>query len=154
MLCSRWHESCECLCAEGAAAHSAGQGKIEMYFLIICRKGGKCLENWIFISNFAACKKYIVLMNTLTIDQKIYNGAEMYAKKHNVSVKQLVEDYLVSIIMMDKSAPVNKDYSYEEIIDETMLLDCFDYAHKEYLDGKCKSHSQVISEIKQEKGWK
>ena len=29
-------------------------------------------------------------MNTLTIDQKIYNGAEMYAKKHNVSVKQLV----------------------------------------------------------------
>ena len=69
-------------------------------------------------------------------------------------VQQLVEDYLVSIIMMDKSAPVNKDYSYEEIIDETMLLDCFDYAHKEYLDGKCKSHSQVISEIKQEKGWK
>ncbi|OYP68385.1 hypothetical protein CIK98_03355 [Prevotella sp. P2-180] len=95
-----------------------------------------------------------MIMNTLTIDQKIYNGAEMYAKKHNVSVKQLVEDYLVSIIMMDKSAPVNKDYSYEEIIDETMLLDCFDYAHKEYLDGKCKSHSQVISEIKQEKGWK
>ena len=93
-------------------------------------------------------------MNTLTIDQKIYNGAEMYAKKHNVSVKQLVEDYLVSILMMDKHTPVKKDCSDEEKIDETMLIECFKYAHKEYLDGKCKPHSQVISEIKQKMGWK
>ena len=112
------------------------------------------MEDWIFISNFAACKNYIVLMNTLTIDQKIYNGAEMYAKKHNVSVKQLVEDYLVSILMRDKPTPVKKDGSDEEKIDDTMLIECFEYAHKEFLDGKCKSHSQVISEIKQEKGWK
>ena len=54
-------------------------------------------------------------MNTLTIDQNIYNGAEIYAKRHNVSVQQLVEDYL---------------------------------------EGKCKPHSQVISEIKQKMGWK
>ena len=112
------------------------------------------MEDWIFISNFAACKKYIVLMNTLTIDQKIYNGAEMYAKKHNVSVKQLVEDYLVSILMMDKTTTVKNDCSDEEKIDETMLIECFKYAHKEYLDGKCKPHSQVISEIKQKRGWK
>ena len=93
-------------------------------------------------------------MNTLTIDQKIYNGAEMYAKKHNVSVKQLVEDYLVSILMMDKTTTVKNDCSDEEKIDETMLIECFKYAHKEYLDGKCKPHSQVISEIKQKMGWK
>ena len=93
-------------------------------------------------------------MNTLTIDQKIYNGAEMYAKKHNVSVKQLVEDYLVSILMMDKTTTVKNDCSDEEKIDETMLIECFEYAHKEYLDGKCKPNSQVISEIKEKRGWK
>ena len=75
-------------------------------------------------------------MNTLTIDQKIYNGAEMYAKKHNVSVKQLVEDYLVSILMMDKPTPVKKDCSDEEKIDETMLIECFEYAHKVYMLNK------------------
>ena len=41
-------------------------------------------------------------MNTLTIDQNIYNGAEIYAKRHNVSVQQLVEEYLISIQMVDK----------------------------------------------------
>ena len=30
-------------------------------------------------------------MNTLTIDQNIYNGAELYAKTHNLSIKELVE---------------------------------------------------------------
>ena len=46
-------------------------------------------------------------MNTLTIDQNIYNGAEEYAKLHNVSVRQLVEEYLVSIQMVDKSTSDN-----------------------------------------------
>ena len=85
-------------------------------------------------------------MNTLTIDQAIYDAAEMYAKRHNVSVRQLVEDFLVSIQLSDKPIPVNKEFSDDERIDETMLIECFEFAHKEYIDGKCKSHSQVISE--------
>ena len=93
-------------------------------------------------------------MNTLTIDQKIYNGAEMYAKRHNVSVQQLVEDFLVSIQMLDKQTPVNNDFSDDERIDETMLIECFEFAHKEYIEGKCKPHSQIISEMKRNRGWK
>ena len=93
-------------------------------------------------------------MNTLTIDQAIYDGAEMYAERHNVSVRQLVEDFLVSIQLSDKPIPVNKEFSDDERIDETMLIECFEFAHKEYIDGKCKSHSQVISEMKRNRGWK
>ena len=37
-------------------------------------------------------------MNTLTIDQNIYNGALEYAKLHNVSLQSMVEEMLKSII--------------------------------------------------------
>lgn len=33
-------------------------------------------------------------MNTISIDSNIYRGAEIYAKLHNVSIKQMVERYL------------------------------------------------------------
>ena len=92
-------------------------------------------------------------MNTLTIDQNIYNRAEIYAKRHNVSVQQLVEEYLVSIQMVDNQI-FDEHQSDDEHVDEALLAKCFEYAHKEFLDGKCIPHSQVISEIKQKRGWK
>lgn len=33
-------------------------------------------------------------MTTIAIDSEIYSGAETYAKKHNLSVQQMVEDFL------------------------------------------------------------
>ena len=92
-------------------------------------------------------------MNTLPIDQNIYNGAEIYAKRHNVSVQQLVEDYLISIQMVDKQI-FGEHESDDEHVDEALLAKCYEYAHKDYLKGKCKPHSQVISEIKHKMGWK
>ena len=40
-------------------------------------------------------------MNTLTIDQNIYNGAELYAKTHNLSIKELVESIIVKALSLD-----------------------------------------------------
>ena len=37
-------------------------------------------------------------MNTLTIDQNIYNGAELYAKRHNISLQSMVEEMLKNVI--------------------------------------------------------
>lgn len=37
-------------------------------------------------------------MNTITIDSNIYRVAESYAKRHNISVRQLVENYLQKIL--------------------------------------------------------
>ena len=37
-------------------------------------------------------------MSTITIDTDIYKDAEIYAKHHNVSVKDLVEKYFKSLI--------------------------------------------------------
>ena len=38
-------------------------------------------------------------MNTITIDSNIYQGAERYAKLHNVNLKQLVENFLMKLQM-------------------------------------------------------
>ena len=37
---------------------------------------------------------------------------------------------------------------------EKLLLECFESAHKDFSEGKCKPHSLVISEMKQARGWK
>lgn len=37
-------------------------------------------------------------MNTITIDSTIYRGAEDYAKRHNVSIRQLVETCLRKVL--------------------------------------------------------
>ena len=63
-------------------------------------------------------------MNTLTIDQNIYNGAEIYAKRHNVSVQQLVEEYLISIQMVDKQI-FGEHESDDEHVDEVLLAKCY-----------------------------
>lgn len=39
-----------------------------------------------------------MLMSTITIDTNIYKDAEIYARHHNVSVKDLVEKYFKSLI--------------------------------------------------------
>ena len=35
-------------------------------------------------------------MKTIAIDNNIYEGAEMYAKLHNISVERLVEKFLLT----------------------------------------------------------
>ena len=42
-------------------------------------------------------------MNTLTIDQTIYDGAVMYAKRHNISLQSMVEEMLKSVISSNPS---------------------------------------------------
>lgn len=41
----------------------------------------------------------VEVMNTITIDSNIYQGAEKYAKLHNVNLKKLVEDFLMKLQM-------------------------------------------------------
>ena len=37
-------------------------------------------------------------MNTITIDDNIYRGAELYAKLHNISITKLVEKAIQNIV--------------------------------------------------------
>ena len=49
-------------------------------------------------------------MNTIRIDQVLYNYAVVYARKHNMSVDSLVENYIISLLGDSKSS-----YSYSEM---------------------------------------
>ena len=42
-------------------------------------------------------------MNTITIDSGIYNAAETYASKHNISLRQIVERYLSKLTYLSPS---------------------------------------------------
>jgi len=37
-------------------------------------------------------------MNAIVIDTQIYKGAEIYAKMHNISIKELVEKAILNIV--------------------------------------------------------
>ena len=37
-------------------------------------------------------------MNTIVIDTNIYKGAEVYAKMHNISIKELVEKAILNVV--------------------------------------------------------
>ena len=49
-------------------------------------------------------------MNTIRIDQVLYNYAVVYARKHNMSVDSLVENYIISLLGDSKSS-----YSYSDM---------------------------------------
>lgn len=92
--------------------------------------------------------------NDLLIDINQYPGAVMYAKLHNISIKQLVDSFLMKF----QASPVIEDiFETEESldgIDEKLMLQTFETAHQDYLAGRCVPNSQVLDYIKDELGWK
>lgn len=89
-------------------------------------------------------------MNTITVDSKIYRGAEIYAKLHNISVDRLVEKYLMTF-QLPSSESESKDKEsddYLDSLDEDLMKQTFEAAHQDYLAGRCKTHEQVMAEIR------
>ncbi len=93
--------------------------------------------------------------NELLIDINQYPGAAMYAKLHNISFKQLVEN-----LLMKFQYPSTADdetfapESYLESLDEDLMKQTFEAAHQDYLVGRCIPNTQVVDYIKNELGWK
>lgn len=95
-------------------------------------------------------------MNTITVDSKIYKGAEIYAKLHNISVDRLVEKYLMTFQIHSsetESMPQESD-EYLDSLDEDLMKRTLEAAHQDYLAGRCVPNSQVVDYIKSELGWK
>ncbi len=95
-------------------------------------------------------------MNTITVDSKIYRGAELYAKLHNISVDHLVENFLLTFQKTSlESESVTKDTDdFLDSLDEKLMRKSFEAAHQDYLAGRCVPNSQVVDYIKSELGWR
>lgn len=95
-------------------------------------------------------------MNTITIDSKIYKGAEMYAKLHNISVERLVEKFLQTFLKPSSESESITEVSekFLDALDEDLMKQSFEVAHQDYLAGRCIPNSQMVDYIKSELGWK
>ncbi len=94
--------------------------------------------------------------NDLLIDINQYPGAVMYAKSHNISFKQLVENLLMRFqIPSVQSESLELDTEeFLDAIDENLMKKTFETIHQDYLAGKCKAHKQVMAEMMEKRGWR
>ena len=53
-------------------------------------------------------------MRTLVIDQNIYNGAESYAKSHNISLKDFVESIIVKTLSVENTSKKRQSHSWHD----------------------------------------
>lgn len=51
-------------------------------------------------------------MNAITIDSKIYDNASAYAKRHNTSLRHIVEAYIVRLMSEDGLAEEERKHYY------------------------------------------
>ena len=53
-------------------------------------------------------------MRTLVIDQNIYNGAEFYAKTHNISVKDFIESIILKTLSLDNASKKRQSHAWRD----------------------------------------
>lgn len=90
----------------------------------------------------------------LLIDINQYPGAMMYAKLHNISFRQLVENFLTKFQTSSVDEDVSDTEKYLETVNAKLMRQTFESAHQDYLAGRCIPNSQVLDYIKSELGWK
>lgn len=54
-------------------------------------------------------------MNTISINQNLYNDAVVYARRHNVSVDTLVEQFFISLLRNDTSEHLEEPVSSKKV---------------------------------------
>lgn len=53
-------------------------------------------------------------MSTLVIDQNIYNGAESYAKAHNISVKDFIESIILKTLSSGNATKTRHSHAWRD----------------------------------------
>lgn len=92
--------------------------------------------------------------DNLLIDVNQYPGAVMYAKSHNISFRQLVDNLLSKFPTTSIPEDVHDTEKYLEGIDEKLMIQTFESAHQDYLDGRCVPNSKILDYIQSEQEWK
>ena len=92
------------------------------------------------------------MTTTISIPTTEYNRAKAFAKRHNLSVDELCVVLLGQLTseedaLWDRHDPDVQPYACEE------LLARIDEGEKQFEQGKCKSHEQLMSELKEEYPW-
>lgn len=90
-------------------------------------------------------------MKTITIDPNIYKDAEDYAKQHNISMKELVEKYFISLASLKKHDPVHEESAMDMSrykISPTLKKMENDFVCPQYLSDDYKSEIKEMKSTK------
>lgn len=60
---------------------------------------------------------------------------------------------LIEISLVNDEVQSSDVENFLEGVDNSLLKRAAEYAHKQYLEGKCIPHDEVMSKIKEEMGW-
>ena len=91
----------------------------------------------------------------IVIDINQYPGAAMYAKLHNISFKQLVENFLMKF-QVPTSQSESQDVETDDFlnsIDDELMKGLAEFAVKEHRAGRCLTQDQVENSVMEAMGW-
>lgn len=78
-----------------------------------------------------------------------WNEIKNWSREDRSNLAELLE------VSLEEEAPTNEDMDkFLNGLDTDLMKKAAEYAHKQYLEGKCIPHSEVMSRIMEEMGWK
>lgn len=91
-------------------------------------------------------------MNTITINPVLYHGAERYAKEHNVSIRELVENFISKLITVrNEDASINVTEMNKDRYIISPRLKSVELRHKVDTDDLSLDYKKEIHDIRDSK---
>ena len=78
----------------------------------------------------------------------IWNEVKNWSREDRANLYELLE-----VSLNEKQTPNDEVENVLNQIDENLMKQCFELAHQDYLAGRCKTHEQVMAELKEKRGW-
>ena len=90
-----------------------------------------------------------MLMTGTAIRNKVvpvWNEIKNWSREDRSNLYELLE------VSLDESSTDEAEDALNQI-DEDLMRQCFELAHQDYLAGRCKPHEQVMTELREKRGW-
>lgn len=78
----------------------------------------------------------------------IWNEIKNWSREDRSNLYELLE-----VSLNEKQTPNDEVENVLDQIDENLMKQCFELAHQDYLAGRCKTHEQVMAELREKRGW-
>ena len=78
----------------------------------------------------------------------IWNEVKNWSREDRANLYELLE-----VSLNEKQMPNDEVENVLDQIDENLMKQCLELAHQDYLAGRCKTHEQVMAELREKRGW-
>lgn len=78
----------------------------------------------------------------------VWNEVKNWSREDKINLYELLE-----VSLDEQQTAVDEGENVLDQIDEKLMKQCLELAHQDYLAGRCKSHEQVMAELREKRGW-